>query len=115
MVSTAEDAVYFLRALNEGKIVRKDTLKLMHNWHPLRKMPFQYGYGTMYFKIPSFINRFTKVPPVWGHTGSTGVFLYYAEDLDLYIAGTIDQTENRVAPIMLMIKVVRAIARANNS
>jgi D-alanyl-D-alanine carboxypeptidase len=115
MVSTAEDAVIFLKALNEGRIVSKDTLKLMHNWRQLRNMPFQYGYGTMYFEIPSFINWVTKVPPVWGHTGSTGAFLYYAEDLDLYMAGTIDQTEDKVAPIMLMIKVMQAIARANIS
>lgn len=115
IVSTVEDAVIFLQALNEGKIIRKDTLKLMHNWRQLRSMPFQYGYGTMYFEIPSFINWVTKVPPVWGHTGSTGVFLYYAEDLDLYMAGTIDQTEDKVAPIMLMIKVMQAIARANIS
>jgi D-alanyl-D-alanine carboxypeptidase len=115
MVSTAEDAVIFLKALNEGRIVSKDALKLMHDWRQLRNMPFQYGYGTMYFEIPSFINWGTKVPPVWGHTGSTGVFLYYAEDLDLYMAGTIDQTEDKVAPIMLMIKVMQAIARANIS
>jgi CubicO group peptidase (beta-lactamase class C family) len=69
-------------------------------------MPFEYGYGTMKFEASPFINRAAKMPPVWGHTGSTGVFLYYAEGLDLYMAGTIDQTEDKVAPIMLMIKVM---------
>jgi D-alanyl-D-alanine carboxypeptidase len=79
IVSTVEDAVSFLQALNTGKIIRQDTLKLMHNnWRPLRNMPFQYGYGTMYFEIPAFINWAIKVPPVWGHTGSVGSFLYYS-------------------------------------
>jgi D-alanyl-D-alanine carboxypeptidase len=116
IVSTAEDMILFLKALNQGKIIRKDTLALMHNWHPLRNIPFlQYGYGTMYFEIPSVVNWITNVPPVWGHMGSTGAFLYYAADLDLYMAGTINQTEDKVATIMLMIKVMQAIACAHIS
>lgn len=115
IVSTVEDSVTFLQALKEGKIIRQDTLELMHTtWHQLPNMPFKYGYGTMKFEVPAFINWATKVPPVWGHTGSPGAFLYYAEDLDLYMAGTIDQTEDRITPVMLMIKVMQAIAHANN-
>jgi hypothetical protein len=30
MVSTVEDAVTFLQALKKGKIIRRDTLELMH-------------------------------------------------------------------------------------
>jgi D-alanyl-D-alanine carboxypeptidase len=115
MVSTTEDAIIFLKALNEGKIIGKDTLKLMHSWHQLRKMPFQYGYGTMCFEISAFINWDAKVPPVWGHTGSVGSFLYYSASQDLYMAGTINQTDDKIAPIMLMIKVMQAIAHTNNS
>jgi D-alanyl-D-alanine carboxypeptidase len=81
----------------------------MHNWRQLRNMPFQYGYGTMYFEIPAFINWATKVPPVWGHTGSVGSFLYYSASQDLYMAGTINQTEDKITPIMLMIRVMKAI------
>ena len=105
----------FLQTLKEGKVIRQDTLGLMHTtWHQLPDMPFKYGYGTMKFEVPAFINWYAKVPPVWGHTGSTGVFLYYAEDLDLYMAGTIDQTEDKITPIILMIQVMQAIAHANN-
>jgi D-alanyl-D-alanine carboxypeptidase len=110
IVSTVEDAVAFLQALNRGEIVSRDTLELMHHWRKLQNLPFSYGYGTMRLEIPPLINWITKVPPVWGHVGSTGSFLYYSEDLDLYLAGTIDQTENRVAPILMMIDVMRAVA-----
>jgi D-alanyl-D-alanine carboxypeptidase len=113
IVSTVADAVTFLQALKEGKIIRHDTLELMHdNWHQLPNMPFKYGYGTMKFEVTAFIKWAGKAPLVWGHTGSTGVFLYYAEGLDLYMAGTIDQTEDRIRPIMLMIKVMQVIAHA---
>ncbi|MBE9592602.1 MAG: beta-lactamase family protein, partial [Proteobacteria bacterium] len=33
IVSTAEEMIIFLKALNEGKIISRDTLELMHDWH----------------------------------------------------------------------------------
>jgi CubicO group peptidase (beta-lactamase class C family) len=108
VVSTAEEMTIFLKALNEGKIISRDTVILMHNWNKLQQFPLQYGYGTMYFKLPWFIDVLMKVPPLWGHSGSTGSFLYYCEDLNLYMAGTINQGESNSKPFRLMIKVMRA-------
>jgi CubicO group peptidase (beta-lactamase class C family) len=107
IVSTAKESIFFLQALKEGRIVHEDTLGLMHNWRPLNNLPFQYGYGTMYLQISSITG--VNAPPMWGHSGSTGSFLYYSEGLDLYMAGTINQTGNRVAPFMLMMSVIKAI------
>ena len=98
----------FLKALNEGRIVSRDTLKLMHNWHKLQ-FPLQYGYGTMYFKLPWFITKVMKVPPLWGHSGTTGSFLYYSEDLNLYMGGSISQVDSKIKPFRLMGKVMTAI------
>jgi D-alanyl-D-alanine carboxypeptidase len=108
IVSTAEECIIFLKALNEGRIVSGDTLKLMHTWHKLQ-FPLQYGYGTMYFKLPRFITMVMKVPPLWGHSGSTGSFLYYSEDLNLYMAGSINQVESKSKPFRLMLRVMKAI------
>jgi D-alanyl-D-alanine carboxypeptidase len=108
IVSTAEEMIMFLKALNEGRIVSQDTLKLMHQWHKLQ-FPLQYGYGTMYFKLPRFINRVMKAAPLWGHSGSTGSFLYYSEDLNLYMAGTIDEVESKTKPFRLMVGVMKTI------
>jgi D-alanyl-D-alanine carboxypeptidase len=107
IISTAEEMIIFLKALNEGRIVRGDTLKLMHNWRKLQ-FPLQYGYGTMYFKLPRFIARLMKVSPLWGHSGSTGSFLYYSEELNLYMAGSINQAESKVKPFRLMLSVMKA-------
>jgi D-alanyl-D-alanine carboxypeptidase len=109
LITTPQEAIRFLQALKEGQIIRQDTLALMHDWHPLRGLPLQYGYGTMYFQVPSLINKLVKVPPLWGHSGSTGSFLYYSEDLDLYMAGTIDQTEDQMTPFIIMIKAMEAM------
>jgi len=108
IVSTVEEMIIFLKALNEGRIISRDTLKLMHDWHKLH-FPLQYGCGTMYFKLPWFINMLINVPPLWGHSGSPGSFLYYSEDLNLYMAGSINQTESKSKPFRLMPRVMKAI------
>jgi D-alanyl-D-alanine carboxypeptidase len=108
IVSTAEEMIIFLKALNEGRMIRRDTLKLMHNWHKLQ-FPLQYGYGTMYFNLPWFINMVMRVPPLWGHSGSTGSFLYYCEELNLYMGGSINQVDSKKKTFQLMGKVMEAI------
>jgi D-alanyl-D-alanine carboxypeptidase len=109
IVSTPEDLILFLKALQQGRLVRRDTLEKMHQWKPLSNpgMPFQNGYGTMEF-VPSSIGL-GRVPAIWGHSGSVGSFLYYAPELDLYMAGTIDQEADKMTPIMLMIKVMKSV------
>ena len=49
IVSTAKEMNIFLKALNEGRIIRPASLKLMHDWRRLR-FPLIYGYGTMYLQ-----------------------------------------------------------------
>ncbi len=103
----------FLKALNERRIIHEDTLTLMHSWHTLG-FPLHYGYGTMYFTLPSDMTAFMKapkVPPLWGLSGSTGSFLYYSEDLNLYMAGSINRVGANSTPFTfrLMIQVMQAI------
>jgi D-alanyl-D-alanine carboxypeptidase len=101
IVSTAEDMIDFLRALNEGRILKRETLRLMHNWHKL-EFPLQYGYGTMYFKLPPMMTKISNIRPLWGHSGSTGSFLYFSDEFNLYMAGTIDQVDSHITPFRLM-------------
>jgi len=108
IVSTVEEMIIFLKALNERRIISGDTLNLMHEWHKLR-FPFQYGYGTTYFELPRLIKMVVSLPPLWGHSGSTGAFLYYCEDVNVYMAGSIDQVDLKMKPFALMGKVMKVI------
>jgi len=108
IVSSGQDGVCFLRALKEVRILKTETLALMQNWRKL-DFPLQYGYGIMYVEFPWYMQKMMKLPPVWGHSGSTGSFLYYCEKMDLYLAGTINQTDAPVKPFRLMGKVTTAI------
>jgi len=82
----------------------------MHNWHDL-EFPIKYGYGTMYFELPSS----QDIPPFWGHSGSTGSFLFYSEKWNMYIAGTVDQVEAKSTPFRLMISVMKVIQSFNRN
>ena len=108
IVSTADEMIIFLRALNGGKIVSKKTLSLMHDWRKWR-FPLEYGLGTMYFSFPQPMRSLMRMPPLWGHSGSTGSFLYYCEDADLYLAGTLDRVDAQVAPFFFMYKAIAAV------
>jgi len=109
IVSTAEEMIIFLKALNQGRIIKRSTIQLMHHWQKLH-FPLKYGFGTMYFKLPQLIGNWMNLPPLWEHSGSTGSFLYYSEDLDLYLAGTINQGESESKPFFgLISKVIKAV------
>ena len=41
--------------------------------------------------------------------GSSGSFLYYSEDFDMYMVGSINQTESKMKPFRLMAEVIKAI------
>jgi D-alanyl-D-alanine carboxypeptidase len=110
IVSTADEMVAFLKALNEGRIIQKTSLSLMHDWHRWR-FPMEYGLGTMFFSLPSPMRSLMKMPPLWGHSGSTGSFLYYCENDNLYLAGTIDQADSRTKPFFLIYKAISAVHR----
>jgi D-alanyl-D-alanine carboxypeptidase len=108
IVSTANEMISFLKALNEGRVISKASLNLMHDWRRWH-FPMEYGLGTMLFSFPTPMRSLIKMPPLWGHSGSTGSFLYYCEDDNLYLAGTIDQADSRIKPFLLMYKAISAV------
>jgi D-alanyl-D-alanine carboxypeptidase len=110
IVSTADEMITFLKALNEGRIVDRNTLILMHKWRAWR-FPLEYGFGTMLFSFPRPMRLMMQMPPLWGHSGSTGSFLYYCEDSDLYLAGTIDQADSQTKPFFLMYSAIKDVRR----
>jgi D-alanyl-D-alanine carboxypeptidase len=120
--STAEESIRILRALVTGGLfLRPETFSLMRN--PWRRFgfprdaaalrapswPIEYGLGLMRFRIPRLFTPFRPLPAVIGHTGSTGSWLFYCEDLDLYLAGNVSQATAGPVPFRFVPKVLRAV------
>ena len=108
IVSTTQDLITFLQALKEGTIISKDILKLMHQRHK-SDSHVEFGLGIMHVRVPAWISEETNGMPLWGHSGSTGSFLYYSQDLDLYMAGTINQVTSGYKTWTLMSKAMEII------
>lgn len=109
LVSTTADLNTFMHALFSGKIISEETLKKMQTWIP-ETHGMEYGFGLR--KI-SFKQLFPTLPDlhVLGHSGSTGSFLYYCPELDVYLAGTLNQSDEVRSSVVLMVKVLALIQK----
>lgn len=101
--STSDDMVTFMRALVSGQLFEKpETRNLMlSGWHRfgfpsdrasirLPGWPIAYSHGAMQFQLPWLFSPLRPMPQVFGHTGSSGCWLFYCPDLDLYLTGAAD-------------------------
>lgn len=112
MVSTVSDTLRFLRALVQGELfARPETFPSMQHWNKIY-FPMQYGYGLMKFHVPRLLSPFSPSPVLVGHSGSTGSFLYYSAEKNIYLSGTVNQNMRFRAPFALMLKAIQIIERA---
>ena len=121
LVSTLHDGVAFLRALFGGRVFQHPrTLQLMQSWRrfglPLDRAalrapswPIEYGLGLMRFRLPSILNGMRKMPALLGHTGSSGSWLFFAPERDLYLAGTVNEVTSGAVPYRVVPRLLRAI------
>lgn len=88
VVSTARDLIAFLRALLGGRLfARPETLRAMLDWQvPAGLDAPRSGVGLGLFRVQS------SCGPLIGHSGAWGAKMFYAPDLDLYLAGTTNQS-----------------------
>lgn len=101
IISTAQDGLTFLMALNQGVLVKQETLQLMQNWNQIH-YPMEYGFGLDRLNHP-------MMPVLWGHSGSTSSFLYYYEKDDLYISGTFNLTDANQTSFTFIKKLIGTI------
>lgn len=127
--STVGDQVASLRALMSGQLFDDPTtLGLMQrSWRrfgmPLDaaalrapSSPIEYGFGMMRFALPRFYTPFRPIPPVLGHSGSTGSWLFHCPHYGLLFAGTVDEASSGAIPFRAIVpRVLRAIEDANRS
>jgi D-alanyl-D-alanine carboxypeptidase len=107
IVSTVDETLRFGRAMLTGSLfAKRETLSRMQRWNRIF-FPLQYGFGLMRFKLPWLLSPVGFSPELIGHSGSSGSFLYHCPEIDLYIAGTIDQLMLPRLPFQLLIKTAQ--------
>jgi D-alanyl-D-alanine carboxypeptidase len=91
MNSNCDDLLRFFKAIVSGQLFRdrRTWRRMQARWHsfplPLDRAalrqpgwPIEYSLGFMRFRLPGFLTPLRSVPPVLGHTGSTGTWLFHA-------------------------------------
>ena len=123
--STAADKIVSLKGILDGSVFeRPETAALLRRqWNrfgfpvdaaALRApgWPIEYGLGMMRFELPRWASPFAAVPAVIGHTGSTGSWLFHCPELDVYLAGTVDQATAGAVPYRFVPQVLTVLGRA---
>lgn len=127
MNSTCDDLIGFLRGLVAGRLFRDPVTwqRMQARWRrfafprdraALRQpsWPIEYGLGVMRFRLPRLLTSLRSVPHVVGHTGSTGTWLFHAPEVNLYLAGTVNQITAGAIPFRLVPHILRVVSGATN-
>lgn len=108
-VTTAADAMRFLKALFGGELLTADEIALMTNrWNPVF-FPFEYGLGLQRFTLPRFMSLWPPPPELIGHAGSTGSFSFHEPTKQAYIVGTVNQMDNPARPYRMIVRMMHAL------
>ena len=120
--STAADMITFLRALMRGEVFHApETLSnMLSSWHrfgfPLDRAalrspgwPIEYGTGVMRFRLPRLFTPAAPTPSVVGHTGSTGCWLFFCPELDVLLAGSVDEATAGAVPFRTVPKILSTL------
>lgn len=107
IVSTSQDLITFQDALFNGKLVDEETLQKMQNWISETKGMY-YGFGLRKIVFNEIDSSLPEIQVI-GHSGSTGSFLFYCPNLDTYIAGSLNQTEEVRSSVVLIANVLKVI------
>lgn len=123
LIGTAGDALAFLRALRAGSVFHRETTRahMVARWNrfPIPRdrtsimapsWPIEYGLGIKRFRVPWLLRAGRRSPTLLGHTGANGSWLFWCEEHDLCLAGTVDQTTAAAVPYRLVPQLARRLA-----
>ena len=107
------DYLKFIKALVEGKLIRKETLNKMINDDILMGFPmigFRYGYST--WKPITIPLLMPKKYYCWGCVGVTGAYMFYHPFTKSYIIGTFnDFSYQRKALQFMITKIIKELLK----
>jgi len=91
LLSTSEDLYRFMKALQQGELVRPATYLKMQQWTE-ESLGFYYGFGLRKIELVELNPALSGLSLV-GHSGTSSAFMYYCPELDTYLTGTFNQID----------------------
>lgn len=106
IISNASDLMKFLKAFFNGELFSPSNIENIE-WNKIQFFPLEYGKGMMRVKMSRLMSPFFPAPEILGHSGSTGSFAFYCPSKQIFIVGTINQTEkNPFQTIYMMLNCI---------
>ncbi|MCR9052709.1 MAG: serine hydrolase domain-containing protein [Phaeodactylibacter xiamenensis] len=109
LLTTTDDLLQFMEALNTGKLINRSTYEAMQQWVPETR-GMEYGYGLRKFRLRGLFPLLPDLTLI-GHSGSTGSYMYYCPELEVYLAGTFNQTGYMKEHVVFMVKVLSVLKK----
>ena len=109
LLTTTDDLLHFMEALRNGAIITEQSFEAMQQWVP-ESRGMEYGYGLRRFRLRGLFPLLPNLTLI-GHSGSTNSFLYYCPELEVYLAGTFNQTSDIRQHVIFMVKVLSVLKK----
>jgi len=109
LLTTTEDLLQFMEALNTGQLINRSTYEAMQQWVPETR-GMEYGYGLRKFRLRGLFPLLPDLTLI-GHSGSTGSYMYYCPELGVYLVGTFNQTAYMKEHVVFMVKVLSVLKK----
>lgn len=104
LATTSKDLLKFHKALNEDKLLSKKSLRQMQQWTK-ESFGLEYGYGLRKFQLKK-LNPLLGNLTLIGHSGTSGAFMFFCPEIDVYLTGTFNQTAHQRKHVVFMVQVL---------
>ncbi|MBT2582851.1 serine hydrolase domain-containing protein [Planococcus sp. ISL-109] len=112
IVTTAEEAMIFLKGFFRGHFFPKENIEDLKKWNLILPPPslFFFGIGLEKLFIPRIVSPFKPITEILGFWGQTGSFAWYNPDTDLYFTGTTNQINGagHSAALKAILKIIKS-------
>jgi D-alanyl-D-alanine carboxypeptidase len=110
MVATLADILRFLQGFFRDELLSEDELAyLTRRWNRIF-FPMRYGGGVMRFHLSRWMSPLRTTGELVGHSGSSGSFAFYNPRQDVFLAGTVNQSDSPSRPFRLMTRMLHLVS-----
>jgi D-alanyl-D-alanine carboxypeptidase len=111
IISTVKDLSIFVKALNKGTIITKDTLDRLYKFDYVYRRGIHYGYGFMSFRFAEFFPTLKNLPNLKGHMGILGSQMLYDEESETCYISSFGSSDYPAISVRTMIQILSQVKR----
>lgn len=111
IISTLDDLAVYIRALNHGEIISKETLDSLNQFDYEFMSGIQYGNGFMRMEFDKFSPMLGFLPQMTGHMGVLGTQLFYDQETDMVYVSSFGSSDATASSVRAMIQILSIVYR----